>query len=212
MIVCLLLVLMGMRAQAVSENLWEASENGDVEFASKFRGDWNQTNEEGMTPLMIACDRGKKKMVDLLLDKKVALDLRDREGHTALFYAISAGQVDIVKKLVLAGASVKKVGEERRGNSLFEAVRLGKSELLDFLIQQDKSQLGGTNAEEETPAFVAIRFYQTKALKKLLLSGASSEVRNREGLSLYQVAKQMDYPPEHEIFKILSDNSSQKKK
>lgn len=60
----------------------------------------NQVDENKMTFLMWACDRGSLEMVQYLVDMKADLNMQDTDGQTALHYAASCEHVDIVKFLL----------------------------------------------------------------------------------------------------------------
>lgn len=63
-------------------------------------------DEDGLTPLMRAADRGHLDVVDALLDYGANLQLTDEDGNTALHYAAICGHAIIAGVLVLAHANV----------------------------------------------------------------------------------------------------------
>lgn len=183
--------------------LWEAAESGDLELLRSWSGDFDAADEQGETALIKACDAGRFKFVELLLTKKVSLEKRDRAGLPALFYAISAGHSEIVRLLLKAGAQVKDLDRQNSEDALFEAARVGKSEILELLVQQEPLQLRDLNREGETALFTALRFFQVEAFSQLLKLGARLDVKNAKGQTLRDVAIEMEYPKDHEIFRIL---------
>ena len=62
-------------------------------------------DENGQTLLMLACSTGAKQCVNLLIDRKAAIDAQDNTGDTALMIAIKNGKAGIVNTLLLAGAT-----------------------------------------------------------------------------------------------------------
>ncbi|XP_076036836.1 acyl-CoA-binding domain-containing protein anorexia [Oratosquilla oratoria] len=64
----------------------------------------NQQDEDGMSPLHWAADRGSIEMVTALLDRSIDINCQDESGQTALHYASSCGHDKIVAKLLERGA------------------------------------------------------------------------------------------------------------
>lgn len=64
----------------------------------------NYRDEDGLTPLMRAADRGHIAVIDALVEAKADLSLQDPDGLTALHYASVCGHADAAGILVLAGA------------------------------------------------------------------------------------------------------------
>jgi acyl-CoA-binding protein len=59
----------------------------------------DQKDENGMTLLMWACDRGHMDIVRYLIDNKANLNERDIDGQTCLHYAVSCEHLEIVKTI-----------------------------------------------------------------------------------------------------------------
>lgn len=62
--------------------------------------DVNVCDEEGMSLLHWACDRGHEDIVDILLNKNCDVNLRATDGQTPLHYAVSCEYVTIVQRLL----------------------------------------------------------------------------------------------------------------
>lgn len=60
----------------------------------------NDTDSEGMTMLMWACDRGHLDVVRYLVEHGADVNKRDSDGQTCLHYAVSCEHVHVVKYLV----------------------------------------------------------------------------------------------------------------
>ncbi|MBL8152062.1 MAG: protein kinase, partial [Blastocatellia bacterium] len=56
------------------------------------------------TPLMEACEKGSLEIVDLLIRSGADVNLVNKDGNSALLIAAKQGYIDVVKKLVDAGA------------------------------------------------------------------------------------------------------------
>ena len=51
----------------------------------------NSKNNDGRTPLMIACKEGKYSIIYLLIENHADLNMQDNDGNTALTHSIAAG-------------------------------------------------------------------------------------------------------------------------
>ena len=60
----------------------------------------NQRDDEKMTFLMWACDRGSYEIVKFLVDSGADINLQDVDGQSCLHYAVSCEHVDIIKFLL----------------------------------------------------------------------------------------------------------------
>ncbi|MFB3896336.1 MAG: ankyrin repeat domain-containing protein [bacterium] len=63
-----------------------------------------QKNEYRMTPLMLAAMKGNTEVVQFLVDKGAKVDLKNKDGETALMLAKEQKHLDIVEILKQAGA------------------------------------------------------------------------------------------------------------
>ncbi|XP_041482165.1 acyl-CoA-binding domain-containing protein 6-like [Lytechinus variegatus] len=66
----------------------------------------NQVDEDGLTLLHWACDRGHLEVVTLLLERKVNVNAPDPDGQTPLHYACTCEHLPIIEALVKHGGSV----------------------------------------------------------------------------------------------------------
>ncbi len=84
----------------------------NISFPSKIKkllekgADPNVRNEEGLTPLHIAAQKGQGKVADLLLSYGADVNARDYDGWTPLHWAVFWGKTEVVKVLLSHGADV----------------------------------------------------------------------------------------------------------
>lgn len=66
----------------------------------KLQESLNQTDDDKMTLLMWACDRGSLPIVKFLVELGSDLNLQDVDGQSCLHYAVSCEHADIVRFLL----------------------------------------------------------------------------------------------------------------
>lgn len=93
------------------------------------------TDLRNETPLLQAARGGHVEVVKLLLphmSRRQALDVQDREGATAVWYACQVGAADVVQVLLLAGAD-RSIASTEQGTPRQVAVQEGREALLALL-------------------------------------------------------------------------------
>merc|ERR1719399_2718364 len=70
--------------------------------------DVNRADEDGWTPLLIACQHGHVDRARNLLDKGAAVDRAQKQGATPLYIACQNGHVDAARLLLEKGAEVDR--------------------------------------------------------------------------------------------------------
>jgi ankyrin repeat protein len=84
-------------------------------------------------PLLSAAELGNDKAVDLLLSLGARPGALDHQGISPLHRAVQSGKVDMVRRLVEAGAKVDLRERRWHGTPMSWAVVLGQPEVADFL-------------------------------------------------------------------------------
>lgn len=79
----------------------------------------NVKDDNQMSPLHWACDRGHLKIVKYLLDSNMySIDDQDADGLTALHFAVSCGHIDIAKLLITRGGRLDL--KDNEGSTAFD--------------------------------------------------------------------------------------------
>ena len=111
-------------------NIWVSAKKGDIESIKQhiaFGTDLNSTgSRRDETALIISACQGHVKIVQLLVNEGVELDIQNDEGVTAQFCAVFFGQTDIVQLLNDAGADPNMMAEAARFNNELKE-NLGKN-------------------------------------------------------------------------------------
>ncbi len=96
-------------AAVISESVWEAARQGDLDVLKKSLQNEAQVNERdpetGMTPLHIAAANGKIMVSQMLIDNDARVNILDFEGQTPLIKAARNGHTEIVRQLLEYGAN-----------------------------------------------------------------------------------------------------------
>ena len=100
----------------------------------------------GMTALHIACSKGHKEIVELLLEKGSDIEAREETGRTSLHTASFRGQMGIVEFLLEKGANVN--AQTNDGKSVLDWAMLSHNADVVTLI----SQKGGKCGKDLKPA------------------------------------------------------------
>lgn len=109
-------------------------------------------DEQGLTALSYACILKRKKLVTLFLQfVDYNLNATDQDANTALFHAITVGDLSIVKmivkKLKYYGLSVDT--QNNKGETpLIHALKLGHAQCADVLIEEGKASLEVRDMEQ----------------------------------------------------------------
>jgi len=72
----------------------------------------DSVDEEGVTPLMYACDRAYYDMAVALISRGAKLNIQDRSGDTALHYAVQCDHENMIDLLLTKGADPSIINED----------------------------------------------------------------------------------------------------
>ncbi|KAF6147676.1 hypothetical protein GIB67_003007 [Kingdonia uniflora] len=182
-----------------------------------FKGDWDAANKfferyqnvpyniaitsSEKTALHIAAASGQTTFVKDLIGKmelKRRLDMletKERGGHTALYFAVAAGNLEAAKAMVEKNAKLPQIPNTFGDSPILEAARLGHKELLQYLyektVQQDSpsndaSPLRGSAGVKLLNAIIAADFYDI-ALKLVEDYPQVATAREQNGTSALAV-------------------------
>jgi len=85
----------------------------------------------GKTPLMSAAERGDARLIRMFLTRKALVNIDDKEGNSALMYAVKAGARDEVIKLLLSSGADRNL-QNRAGESPVSVARMRAKHDLRF--------------------------------------------------------------------------------
>ncbi|VDI29599.1 Hypothetical predicted protein, partial [Mytilus galloprovincialis] len=124
----------------------------------------NIYNNEGMTPLHIACNSGNADLVELLLKLRANIDLRNNKGETCILMVCKSGIMHIAKLLIKCNANVN-IEDKLKKTPLSVALKSHNANLInllqrhnakDYRIQEKEDELRTACREENEEKVVGI--------------------------------------------------------
>ena len=148
--------------------------------------DVNATDENGMTPLMVASREGYESIVAILLDNRVQVNQQDKSGMTALMWAAKNEHANIIHRLSNAEADFS-IESEQSNNALLLAAN-GSPDALAAIMVYDKN-LEKRNSFTHTPLMIAVMNRCYECVSLLLAGGADPDKRSKLGKNSYDFAE-----------------------
>ncbi len=170
------LVLSASAFAGAYEDMEEAIIRGDTGAAIALinRGvDVNTVNREGNTLLTQSIQRDLPELFDYLMQRKARVNLRNRNGETALSIAAYLGRARYVQRLVDAGAEVNFFGWP----PLAYAAYNGHTEIVEYLIKRG-ADVDAKTENGSTALFFAARFGHIETVRALLKHQADPTIAN----------------------------------
>lgn len=157
----------------------------------------SSTTEPALT---LAAQNGDRATIRKILTARGDIDVRDSQGQTALFHAVSQADAGLVSILLKAGARVDLEYGDNKQSLVFEAVRAGSVEILKALLKKDPSIAAKVDRRGENALFEAVRNARPEFIPVLLKAGAQKELKNSDGKKAADLA---DPKVDREIVRLL---------
>lgn len=147
-------------------------------------------SEKGSTPLHLAIWSHSVESVEVLIEQKVDLNIRDHAGRTPLMLAARLNLPAIIDKLLNAGADVS-LTQADRGTALHEAVMSGGFEAVKVLGNKyaDLNKLLISNGD--SLLHLAIYTKNKDICEWLIKNGLDKNMKNHEGKTPLDLAKEL---------------------
>lgn len=175
------------------------------DFASARRflkegADINCLGRRGETALCWSVRLGHQPQALLLLDLKAQPNIQDRDGNTALFHAVQRGDITIAKALIGADADIT-IENKDGDQALTLAFRRAQPAMIELFekplrrllmripLPRQTHVIESGDPHGDTMLTWAARKGQENVVRALLASGTNPSVRNREGMTAYEVAR-----------------------
>ena len=138
--------------------------------------DMNTPDGNGQTALMIALENKQfDKAKELLQQTDIDVYATDNGGHTALYYAVSSGHLELTDMLLAKGLDIHETSAV--GETLLHcAVRSGHLDMVHHLIQTHRLDLNVLSLTHGTPLFYATSRDEIEIARYLLNAGADVSI------------------------------------
>ncbi|KAF3999558.1 ankyrin repeat domain-containing protein [Glaciimonas immobilis] len=146
-------------------------------------------SKRGETGLILAIREDAMKSFNLLLNASgINLNVRARNGDTALMVASYKGNVAAVKALLDKEAEPNTTG----WTALHYAATVGNNEIVQMLLDAS-AYIDAGSPNQTTPMMMAAREGKILTVKLLLDSGADATLKNDVGMNAIDFAKKFDH-------------------
>lgn len=132
-------------------------------------------------------NKNNEKICDLFLEAQIDVNLSDELGTPILNNAVRIENIELVKKIIAAGANINTVSEDRGYTPLMDAVFMGNLELAKIFIDL-KAELNTINKEGQTNLVLAVGADRTEICKLLVENGGDPDIKDQMGMSAYNYA------------------------
>lgn len=151
----------------------------------------NIRDNEGRTPLYVACMEGYSNIVSLLINSKANINQAKKGGATPLFIASQNNKKDIVRLLLQHGADVNKAKSDG-ATPLYVASLKDNKDVVQILLQHDADMYKARN-DGSTPAYKAsVKGYQD-VLRLLLEKGYQINHKSFKGYTVLHMAAWLNH-------------------
>ncbi|KAH0628215.1 hypothetical protein JD844_009082 [Phrynosoma platyrhinos] len=165
--------------------------------------DINQPNKHGTPPFLIAAGCGNIQMLQLFLKRGARIDVQDKAGSNAIYWASRHGHVETLKFLY-GNKCPLDVRDKSGETALHVASRYGHVDVVQYLCSIG-SNPNFQDKEEETPLHCAAWHGYYLVTKALCKAGCNVNVKNREGETPLLTASARGY---HDIVECLAEHGA----
>jgi pectate lyase len=165
--------------------------------------DVNAKDSQGMTPLLLAVQRGHKDIIDLLIAKKADVNVKNETGQTPLDLAVRQNNKDIVELLIANDADIDAKNDEGQTPldiaisqnrsevvkllaakgadiSFHSAARIGDLAIVENIIRKG-TDLNAKDVSGRTPLHYAVEYGHKNIVELLITKGANVNIKDDDG-------------------------------
>ncbi|XP_065924577.1 uncharacterized protein [Magallana gigas] len=173
------------------ENSSETKRNETINLLLSKNAEINLCNEDGISPLFVACQKNHSSTVQLLLSKGAKINIIDKEKTSPLSIACHEGHNIIVQILLSKGADVNLCDKD--GTSpLALACQEGHDSIVDLLLSNGAA-INLPDKDGTSPLFVACQEGYESTVQLLLGKGAEINLCDENGIGPLFIACQEGY-------------------
>ncbi|KAH0541631.1 hypothetical protein FGG08_003921 [Glutinoglossum americanum] len=141
----------------------------------------------GSSPLVVAAERGRREVAEILIDNGADLDLSLEKRGTALHAAIAAGDITMVKLLLTRGASTGARGSGK-GSALATAAATENEEIVKLLMSVG-ADVSARDEHGWTALHRVVNERKAAMVELLLASGVPANAVTNDGLTALHLAE-----------------------
>lgn len=201
---CLFSLLLPVHALAgVYEEMLTTLKSGDTagSIALLNRGvDVNTVDSAGNTLVMLAVREDNEALLEQLLLRRARVNVRNRNGDTALRLAAFGGKLSFVQRLVEAGAEVNMYGWSPLSYAAFN----GHTEIVDYLLKRG-AEIDAVTENGATALMIAVRNGHRELVDLLLQRAANPNIANENGDTALDWAEKVNNANNTEMIQHLRD-------
>lgn len=144
---------------------------------------------EGSSPLFLACEKGYDSTVKLLLQNRACINLCKSDKFSPLYIACQEGHVEIVKLLLDAKAKINQLNSENKSSPLFIACQEGREKTVELLLSHG-AEVNLCRNDGVSPLYIACKNGHECTVRHLLDKDAQLNLTNKNGASPLFIACQ----------------------
>lgn len=180
-------------------NVVQSGNLNQLSLLIKKNANINVKNNDGMTPLLLSVLYGHNDLVNVLIDAGADLDAQEYDDlYSALMIACNNGNLEIVKKLINAGAKIDLVNKNennallcgvlasQRGETAIDPNRIAKSTDFISIFAKEGIDINAKNKDGETALMICMS--SIDAITMLIELKADLNIKNKAGLTTLMVA------------------------
>lgn len=160
------------------------SEDEAIKFIDNI---YNEQDDNGATPLMVACNHNKLKLVVKLVEAGVDINIQDEENCTALMIAIRNKFSEIAKYLIDQGADLNLKTSYYNTTALTMACDYELEEIALYLINKN-ADIHLKSSRGKTILMQACANNLIKVVRELINRGVNVNEQDKDGWTVLMIA------------------------
>ena len=141
-----------------------------------------RSTDNNFTPLLTASYNGHVNAVTFLMEHGADMDLQDKEGNTALHYALRRKFLDVAHKLLTLGANVNLQDKDSK-TPLHHAIswRVLRRDTVLICLVKNGADINSRTNDNCTPLMIASKHNRVNAVTFLVEQGANMDLQDKDG-------------------------------